>query len=156
MVVDLPPVQEGQTVLVSTNDIHDSEFGGLLIARQQIFPTERLNAILGKWIKTEKNNLFRKTGKTEAQLIATEEILLSAREAVVLMVGRKILKKTQTSRVEFREPEYIRLMRENQEEIDNIIENLKDQDSPITMTHAEPSLLDPDSDYPDDDTPSDV
>lgn len=148
---DLEPVSGGpEEILVSIPDIEDSEFGGILEKRKAIVNTERRNVIIGGWIKEAKTELIFRTGKTEAQLTSTDTLREMSKRCVILMVGRIILKRAQISRIEITETDYLRMVQENQNEIDNLIMNLKPMSSPISITSAEPTLIDPDSDHPED------
>jgi len=149
---ELEHVTEGPTILVTIADMEDSEFGGLLQNRKVILNTERRTATIGKWIERAKQELLYRTGRTEDYLVSTPEIYNMAKTTIILMVGRIILKRAQIARVDYTESDYLRLLEENQREIDNNIMNLKEITSPVTITHAEPHLLDPDSDYPEDET----
>jgi len=147
---ELEEVTEGPAILVTVQDMEDSEFGGLLQHRKVILNTERRDVVIGDWIKRAKLELLYRTSRTEDYLVSSEQLENMARTTIILMVGRIILKRGQIARVEYTETDYIRMMLENQEEIDNNIKNLKAMSSPITITHAEPHLLDPDEDYPED------
>ena len=147
---ELEEVTEGPAILVTVQDMEDSEFGGLLQHRKVILNTERRNPTITAWIKRAKLELLYRTSRSEEYLVSSEQLENMARTTIILMVGRIILKRGQIARVEYTETDYIRMMLENQEEIDNNIKNLKAMSSPITVTHAEPHLLDPDSNYPED------
>lgn len=147
---ELEHVTEGPNIVVTIEDMEDSEFGGLLQHRKVIINTERRNVVIGRWIDRAKKELLWKTSRSESFLVSTPELDNMTRTTVILLVGRIILKRGQIARVEYTETDYLRMLEENQREIDENIKNLKAQSSPITITHAEPHLLDPDSDYPED------
>lgn len=148
---DIEPVSGGPAeILVKVSDIDQSEFGGILERRKAILNTEQRDVIIGNWIKESKAELIFRTGKTEAQLTSTDTLREMSKRCVILMVGRIILKRAQISRIEITETDYIRMVQENQKEIDNLIMNLKPMSSPISISSAEPTLIDPDSDHPED------
>lgn len=144
---ELTHVTGSPEVIVKVSDIEHSEFGGLVDERDKVLPTEERDVIIGDWITAAKSWVMRMSGRTEEYLTSTEEIQALAKELIIQVVGRKILKKAQMSRIEMTEAEYIRMMRENQEEIERNLKNLRRQRSQIRVTNAEADLVDPNSDY---------
>jgi hypothetical protein len=144
---ELTHVTESPEVIVSVSDIENSEFGGLITARNKMFPTETRDEILGSWIKRAKLWVYKMTNRTEDYMTSTEGVENMAKETIILVVGKMILKKGHMSRIRMTEAEYIRMMKENAEEIERNLKNLRPQRSPINITNAEADLVDPNSDY---------
>lgn len=140
-------VTEGEDLTVTVQDMEDSEYGGLLARRQKIFPTERRDIMLTRWIKQARADLLRRTNRTWAYFIADSDIKTTAFETIIHMVGVRILRRTQAARVDVTESDYRLQIDEVDEIIEHRILNFEDPNSPITVSNVEPDLVDPDSDY---------
>lgn len=147
MTTELEPVTEGEDLTVEVQDIEDSEYGGLMARRQKIFPTERRNIMITRWIDQAKADLLRRTNRTWSYFIADGDIKTQAFETIVHMVGIRILKRAQAARVDVTETDYLRQIADVKEIIEHRILNFEDPNSPITVSNVEPDLVDPDEDY---------
>lgn len=148
---DKEPVTQGEEIGVEPQDMIDSEFGSLLFGRQKVFATDRMTIIIAQWIQQAEKELQQRTSKTLAAMLTDDVTKSEAEEAIILIVGLKILTRAQVARVDVTETDYVRLMMEVNERLDVKILNLKRIDSPVFVTNAEPMMFDPDADYPDDD-----
>jgi len=141
------PVTQGEDLTVTFQDIEDSEYGSLLVARQKIFPTERREIMVTSWISQEKRRFLGKTGRTWSYFIADDDLKEKAFTTIVHMVGVRILRRVQNARVEITDTDYTNQIDEVNEMVDNDILNFQDPESPIDVSNVEPDLVDPDSDY---------
>ena len=68
------PVTQGEDLTVTFQDIEDSEYGSLLVARQKIFPTVRREIMITSWITQEKLRFIGKTGRTWSYFISDDDL----------------------------------------------------------------------------------
>jgi hypothetical protein len=141
------PVTQGEDLTVTFQDIEDSEYGSLLVARQKIFPTERREIMVTSWISQEKRRFLGKTGRTWSYFIDDDDLKEKGFATIVHMVGVRILRRTQNARVDITDTDYTNQIDEVNEMIDNDILNFQDPETPIDISNVEPDLVDPDSDY---------
>jgi len=87
-------VTEGEDLTVTVQHIEDSEYGGLLTRRQKVFPTERRNIMLTRWINQAKADLLRRTNRTWSYFVGDSDIKTTAFETIVHMVGVRIQEST--------------------------------------------------------------
>jgi len=149
---ELTKSTESSTLLVKVSDILNSEFGGLI--ERILGDTEEEKDIIGSWIEDEKTIFLDRVSRTEEWFNDNLAMKVRAKRTVIMMVGKIIVKKAQMDRVKFDEAEYIRIMRENDLEIERNIKNIRPQKSDIKITDAQPDMIDPDSNYPSDYTQS--
>ena len=141
------PVTEGEDVSVTFQDIEDSEYGALLVARQKLFPTERRIIMVTRWIQQEKKRFLRKTGRAWSYFIADDDLKSNSFTTIVHMVGIRVLRRCQNARLDFTDTDYTKQIVEATEMVNNDILNFQDPESPISISNVEPDLVDPDSDY---------
>jgi len=141
------PVTGGEKLGVTFQDIEDSEYGGLLVARQKIFPTERRFTMISGWIQDETRRFLRKTGRDWSYFTSDDDLKIAAETTIVHMVGIRILRRAQAARVDITDTDYAKQIRDLDEMIDNDILNYQDPESPVSISNVEPDLVDPDSDY---------
>ena len=141
------PVTQGEDVSVTFQDLEDSEYGGLLVSRQKLFPTERRVTMVSDWIQQEKNRFLQKTDRDWSYFTADSELKSSAYTTIVHMVGIRILRRAQNARVDITDTDYSRQIRDLDIVIANDILNYQNQETVVTISNVEPDLVDPDSDY---------
>jgi len=141
------PVTQGEDLTVTFQNIEDSEYGGLLVARQKLFPTVRREIMVTSWITQEKKRFLSKTGRPWSYFIADDTLKENAFTTIVHMVGVRILRRAQNARIDITDTDYSKQIRDVDDMIENDILNFQDPESPIDVSNVEPDLVDPDSDY---------
>lgn len=141
------PVSQGEDITVTYQNILDSDWGSLVVKRQKIFPTVRVETIITNWIKEAKKDLILRTGRTWSYFTANSDYKTDAYHIIEMLVGVRILRRAQAARVDVTETDYRGQIRELNEEIDVKILNHEDPTIPISIGNVEPDLVDPDDQY---------
>ena len=148
---DLTHVTDGLGLIVTLENIKRSEFWGLanrLWSGVQV--QEDRDDIIGEWITDEKRDFLDAVNREETAWDDDENAKTMAKKVIVYMVGKRMLYMAQLERLRFDEAEYTRTIDRVDAFITKETMNLKIQKSPVTVVSIQPQMLDPDSDYPDD------
>jgi hypothetical protein len=140
-------VTQGEDLEVDVQDIHDSDYGSLIAARQQLFPTERRDIMLTRWISQEKASFIRKTGREWSYFTSDSTLKEDAFTTIIHMVGIRVLRRAQNARVQITDTDYRGQIIEVDKIIDHNILNFQDPESDVSVSNVEPDLVDPDADY---------
>lgn len=148
---ELTGVTDGPGLLIELEHIKRSEFWGLanrLWSGPQ--SEENRDDTLGEWIEDEKADFLDATNKVETAWDDDVNKKRLAKKVIVNMVGKRLLMHAQLLRLRFDEAEYTRTMDRVEDFINKETMNLTTQRSPVTVSDVQPQMLDPDSDYPTD------
>ena len=149
---ELTQSREYREGLVKISDIEDSEYGGLIIQKQNLFATDTRERTLGRWLSAATQKMLNQTGRTLATLGNDAQLWALAKETVVHLVGIRICRRAQLMRIKIEEVNYQAMITEAEKEIATNYLNLRVQTSGVAITNAEPGLYDSDADYSDDDS----
>ena len=118
---ELEPVTGRQNLLVTPQDIRDSEFGGLLVKRKGISSDFMTDTQLNKWIKRAAARVRFFTGRDTDYLVSDPDIFTMANETVILITGIIVLNKAQIARFQVTEVGYRQLVQDTKETVRNNI-----------------------------------
>jgi len=148
---DLTHVTDGLGLIVTLENIKRSEFWGLANRLWSgVQAQEDRDDIIGEWITDEKRDFLDSVNREETAWDDDENAKTMAKKVIVYMVGKRMLYMAQLERLRFDEAEYTRTIDRVDAFITKETMNLKIQKSPVTVVSIQPQMLDPDSDYPDD------
>ena len=148
---DLTHVTDGPGLIVTLENIKRSEFWGLANRLWSgVQAQEDRDDIIGEWITDEKRDFLDAVNREETAWDDDENAKTMAKKVIVYMVGKRMLYMAQLERLRFDEAQYVRTLDRVDAFIKNETNNLKVQRSPVTVVSVQPQMLDPDSDYPDD------
>ena len=148
---DLTHVTDGPGLIVTLENIKRSEFWGLANRLWSgVQAQEDMDDIIGEWITDEKRDFLDAVNREETAWDDDENAKTMAKKVIVYMVGKRMLYMAQLERLRFNEAEYTRTIDRVDAFITKETMNLKIQKSPVTVVSIQPQMLDPDSDYPDD------
>ena len=148
---DLDHVTDGPGLLVTLIDIKHSEFWGLA---NRLWSGVQSQAdrddIIGRWIMEEKKNFLDAVNRDETAWDDDVNAKAFAKRTILYMVGLRMLYMAQLDRLKFNDANYSRTIDMVEGTIKEGLLNLKVQKSPVRVESVQPQMLDPDSDYPDD------
>ena len=145
---ELTYVTDGPGLLVTLEHLKRSKFWP--IAERVWSGQEDRDDILGDLITEAKKEFLTDVNKDETAWDSDENKKAKARKAIINKVGIEIISAAELARVSFNEASYTRILDRAEKEVKSAILNLKTQRSPVTIISVQPQMLDPDSDYPDD------
>ena len=148
---DLTHVTDGSGLIVTIENMKRSEFWGLANRLWSgVQSQEDMDDILGEWITDEKKDFLDAVDLPETAWDDDVNAKAMAKKVIVYKVGLRMLYMAQLERVRFNDAEYTRTIDRIKDFIRIETMNLKVQTSPVRVVSVQPQMLDPDCDYPND------
>ncbi len=145
---DLTHVTDGPGLLVTLEHVKRSKFWPL--AERIWSQQEDRDDIVGDMITEAKKDFLDDVGLSENAWDDDVNAKAKARKAIINKVGVEIISAAELARIRFDEATYARILAKAEADVLSAVNNLKTQRTVATIVSVQPQMLDPDSDYPDD------